>query len=174
MGEVVVQDAMVFSSTTAIASPLLAVNVGMVVLMLAIMVAIIVNEESLPAVRLVSTGAPPALAFEPGQQWHLFLSHIVRCRPRPPLSSPRSQLLVPRPSDALCQFAACDCGSGPRGRTPTRRSSGSCSGCSSASTSSSSEGSRIQPTFCIPPLASASPVVVASITLPLSIAASTT
>ena len=50
-----------------------------------IMVSIIVNEESLPAVRLVSTGAPPEMSFESGQKWHLFLSHIVRCRPRPPL-----------------------------------------------------------------------------------------
>ena len=52
VGEVVVQDAMVFTSTTAITSPLLTVNLGMVVLMLAIMVSIIVNEESLPAVRV--------------------------------------------------------------------------------------------------------------------------
>ena len=70
---------MVFSSTTAIALPLLVLNLGMVLLMLGIMVAIVINEESLPAIRLVSTGAPPEMGFESGQKWHLFLSHIVRC-----------------------------------------------------------------------------------------------
>ena len=67
---------MVFSSTTAIALPLVVVTLAMVALMLGIMVSLIREEGRHPILLLAKTCVPPFLTIGKTQKWHLFLSHV--------------------------------------------------------------------------------------------------
>eukprot|EP00966_Prymnesium_polylepis_P137904 3186902-Prymnesium_polylepis.2 len=74
-GAVIVERIMFFSSTTAVALPLVIVTLGMMVLILAIVVGIVLREGHVQTIRLVATHMPPELKLDRGQRWHLLLSH---------------------------------------------------------------------------------------------------
>ena len=76
---------MVFSSTTAVALPLVIVTLGMLVLIGAIVSSIVHKEGRVQSIRLVATHTPPELNLERGRRWHLFLSqYALAALPAPP------------------------------------------------------------------------------------------
>ena len=69
--QAVVQRILVFSSTKAIALPVVISMLAMIVLMLGIMIALIHKEGHQPSVHLVATNMPPDLTLDKGMKWHL-------------------------------------------------------------------------------------------------------
>ena len=128
----VIQQVMAFSSTASIASPLVVITLAMGVLMLIIIVFLIRKEGGQATIRLSQTGMPPELTVEAGQKWHLFLYAVAT---QTLLQTATLWIILlcwvyvgSRGLDLFLPFAGAT--SGAPARTPTPRSSGSCSGSS--------------------------------------------
>ena len=114
----VVQRVMVFSSSTVIATPLIAITLAMNAVIFFIMINVIRKEGHQPVLRLVATGVPPELTLDAGHKWHLFLSHVVS------FAVAACYADYPQYSQLLSRVRY----SGQQVKMPTPSSSGNCSG----------------------------------------------
>jgi hypothetical protein len=65
-----------FTSTEQVAGALITFAVSLFLLLMGILVFLLINAGLIQHIRLRTTGRPPQLILEEGQNFHLFLSHI--------------------------------------------------------------------------------------------------